>query len=129
MSLQNNPFATESQLFVDAIRRRDAMTACSVYADDARLLPPAATELTGRSQIQAFWEAGLSSGITDLTFEPIDVRSDGGMACETGRYTLSLEPADAVRVIERGHYVHVHARQPDGSWLRIVEIFTPGGGE
>jgi ketosteroid isomerase-like protein len=127
--LVRDAFVDDNLLFAEAIRRRDALAACTVYADDARLLPPSAAELIGPNQIRAFWEAGLNSGITDLDFQPIEVRSDDVIACESGRYTLRLEPADGPHVIERGHYVHVHSRQPDGSWRRDVEIFTPGGAE
>ena len=129
MSTTGTPFAGSSHLFVEAIRRRDTFAACAVYADDARLLPPLSGEISGRTEIQAFWEAGLNSGMTDVSFEAIDVRSDEAMATEAGRYTFSVEPADSARVTERGHYVHIHARQPDGSWRRVVEIFTPGGSE
>lgn len=113
--------------FVAALRRHDAAAACTVYTDNALLLPPAAQAVVGRDQIRAFWDAGLSSGMTDISFEPSDQRGDGALACEAGRYMLRFDPPDGSTVVERGHYVHVHERQHDGSWLRSVEIFTPGG--
>jgi uncharacterized protein (TIGR02246 family) len=116
-----------SAVFVAALRRRDAAAASAVYADNARLLPPASQAVVGRDQIRAFWEAGLTSGITDISFEPSDQRADGALACEAGRYMLRFDPPDGTTLVERGHYVHVHERQRDGSWLRSVEIFTPGG--
>lgn len=120
---------TGRALFVEALSRRDVPTACSVYTDDALLLPPAAGRISGRDEISAFWEAGLTSGIAEISFEVGKVRSNGALACEVGRYTFRIEPLDAAPFFERGHYVHVHQRQSDGSWRRAVEIFTPGGAE
>jgi ketosteroid isomerase-like protein len=116
-------------VFVDALRRHDAGAACAVYAANARLLPPAAGAVVGREQIRAFWEAGLSSGISDVEYQPSELRGEGDVMCEVGRYTLRFDTVDGGPLEERGHYVHVHERQPDGSWLRTVDMFTPGGGE
>ena len=114
-------------LFVDALRRRDAGAACGVYADNARLLPPASSAIVGREQIRAFWEAGLSSGIADVEYEPSELRGGDPLACEVGRYTLRFDTVDGTLLVERGHYMHVHERQPDGTWLRTLDMFTPGG--
>jgi ketosteroid isomerase-like protein len=123
------PFSTQSDRFANAIRQRDVLTACSIYAEDARLMAPSAREITGRSEIEAFWQAGLNSGIREAVFESTSVLADDLIACDSGHYTLRFEPAESAPVIERGHYVHIHTLQPDGTWQRIVEIFTPGGAE
>ena len=112
--------------FIEALRRHDASAACAVYADDARLLPPASGAVIGRDQICAFWQAGLNSGIADVDYEPSDLRAGDAVACEIGRYTLRFDTVDGSPLIERGHYIHVHERQPDGRWLLTVDMFTPG---
>ena len=115
--------------FVEALRRHDANAACAVYADRARLLPPASGAVIGREQIRAFWQAGLNSGIADVNFEPSEFHVGEALTCEVGRYTLRFDVAGAKPLVERGHYIHVHECQPDGTWLRTVEMFTPGGDE
>lgn len=121
--------ATSRDAFVLAIRRRDALAACAVYAADAYLLPPAAEPVRGRDEICSFWRAGLDTGIADIALDASMVGDHDGVAFEIGRYTLRLEPTDAVPFVERGNYVHVHQRQPDGSWQRAVDMFSPGGAQ
>ena len=116
-------------LFADAMRRHDSHAACGVYSENARLLPPASSAVVGRDQICAFWEAGLNSGISDVEYQPSEIRGDDPLAYEVGRYVLRFESTDGKPLVERGHYIHVHERQPDGSWLRTVDMFTPGGEE
>lgn len=114
-------------LFADAVRRRDAEMASSVYALDAHLLAPSARAVVGRAEIRDFWQAGFDAGVADVLFVADDLNHNDGLAYETGSYEFRLEPSDGGRVMDRGHYVHVHQRQADGSWQRAVEIFSPGG--
>jgi ketosteroid isomerase-like protein len=111
--------------FVAALGRGDARAASAVYADEARLLPPAAELVTGRIAIEAFWQAGIDSGITAVELESLELVRHGGLAHEIGGYALRLEPSDRETVVDRGKYLLVHARQADGSWRRLVEMFSP----
>lgn len=111
--------------FVAALERGDATAAACVYADDATLLPPSAELLEGRDAIEAFWSAGVAAGISGVELDSLRLRREGGLAYEIGRYELRLRPPDGDTVVDRGKYVLVHARQADGSWLRVVEMFNP----
>jgi ketosteroid isomerase-like protein len=112
--------------FVAALAGGDARAASAAYTGDARLLPPAAGVLRGRSAIQAFWQAGLDAGMLGAELETIEVGERSELAFEIGRYSLRLRPAEGGgEVVDRGTYVHVHERQPDGSWQRAVEMFSP----
>ena len=114
--------------FVDALRSRDVAKACSVYAADAQLLPPAGPSVRGRAEIGSYWQAGLDTGVTSIELETVEVVEHADLAYEIGRYALHFEPADEVPVVERGHYVQIHQQTADGAWERTVEIFSPGGG-
>jgi ketosteroid isomerase-like protein len=85
--------------------------------------------MVGREEIRAYWQAGIDSGVGDVSLVADEINRHDGLAYETGEYVLRIGPGAAGRVAERGHYVQVHRRQEDGSWLRTVEIFTPGRGE
>jgi ketosteroid isomerase-like protein len=111
--------------FVAALRGGDATAASAVYAEDARLLPPSAELLQGREAIEAFWKAGVEAGISEVELEALEFESDGGLAYEIGRYALRLRPADGGTVVDRGKYLLVHQRGPDGSWRRAAEMFNP----
>jgi ketosteroid isomerase-like protein len=124
-----DPIAKFRTRFVDAVRRGDADDASSVYDVNAHLLAPSAAPMVGREEIRAFWQAGFDSGVADLSLVADEINRHDGLAYETGSYSLRVGPGDGGRVVERGHYVQVHKRQEDGSWLRTVEIFSPGGAE
>ena len=80
---------------------------------------------------RAFAEAdmGIDAGVADVSLTAESAEQNDGLAYETGEYVIRVEPTEGARVVERGHYVQVYQRQPDGSWQRTVEIFSPGGGE
>ena len=111
--------------FVEALQCGDAAAAASVYAETARLLPPSAEPMEGREAITAFWRAGIESGISAVDLEPREIERRDGLAYEIGRYALRLRAADGGTVIDRGYYLLVHERQPDGTWRRAVEMFSP----
>jgi hypothetical protein len=87
--------------------------------------PPPAELIEGREAIEAFWQAGLEAGVSEVEFEALELERQDGLAYEIGRYSLRLEPADGGTVVDRGKYVLVHERQEDGSWQWAVEMFNP----
>jgi ketosteroid isomerase-like protein len=119
--------AETSAAFVAALKDGDAKAACIAYADDARLLAPSAEVMRGREAIEAFWRAGLDSGIAEVELETLELERHDGLAYEIGRYALWLRPLNDAAVVDRGNYVLVHERQGDGSWRRAVEMFNPDG--
>jgi ketosteroid isomerase-like protein len=111
--------------FATAVRNRDAAAASSLYADDAKLIAPSAELLRGRVAIEAFWRAGLEAGVCDAELESLELGIEDRFAYEIGRYALTLEPVDGASVVDRGAYLLVHERQPDGSWRWAAEMFNP----
>jgi uncharacterized protein (TIGR02246 family) len=104
----------------DALRSGDPAAAAALYAADGKLLTAAAELISGRREIEAYWEAGIRVGLSGIALESRDVQVVGGLAIEVGRYTLELG-----RVTDCGKYVVLHRRQPDGSWRRAIEVFNP----
>ncbi|HUR16234.1 MAG TPA: DUF4440 domain-containing protein [Candidatus Limnocylindrales bacterium] len=121
--------AAHRQAFADAMRRGDSAAAASVYAVNAHLIAPSAGPMVGRDEIRSFWQAGIDAGVAEVSLMANGVEQNESLAYETGAYLFLVNPADAGRVVERGHYVQVYQRQADGSWQRAVEIFSPGGSE
>lgn len=93
-------------------------------AEDATLLPPSTDVVRGRQAIEIFWRAGIEAGISDIELEALETERHDGLAYEIGRYAIRLKPADGGRVVDRGKYLLVHTRRPDGSWQRRVEMFN-----
>src|SRR5690348_3925205 len=99
--------------FAEALRRGDAAAAAALYASDGRLLTAAAELISGRSEIEAYWRAGIRIGLASIELEATDVRLIGGLAIEVGRYALALGRDGAGVGADRGKYVVLHRRQPD----------------
>jgi uncharacterized protein (TIGR02246 family) len=116
--------AQSNRRFADAAARGDARAMASVYTDDADFLPPNAETLKGQAAIERFWQGGIEMGIRGVEHETLRLEQADGLAYEIGRYTLSFEPEGDAPVTDLARYVLVHSRQPDGSWLRAVEIFN-----
>jgi uncharacterized protein (TIGR02246 family) len=109
----------------EALARGDAVAAAALYADDGRLLTAAAELLTGRTEIEAYWQAGIALGVSGLELQTTELRVSGLVAVEIGRYALALGGDGAATVAERGAYVVLHRRQGDGTWQRAVDVFNP----
>jgi uncharacterized protein (TIGR02246 family) len=123
----NRAIADATAALVAALNAGNPRDAAALYAEDARLLPPAAPVIEGREAVEAFWRAGLESGVADVQLEPLEVDHREGVAYELGRYRLRLTATAERAAVNRGSYLVVHQRQPDGEWRRAIETFNPDG--
>jgi ketosteroid isomerase-like protein len=110
--------------FADAIARGDAAAAAAVYAEDARLLPPGAEPLAGRTAAERFWRGEIDAGVCGLELETLELEQRGDTAIEVGRYVLASARPRAEATTDRGKYVVIHKRQADGSWKWGIDIFN-----
>lgn len=114
--------------FTAALRTGDASAATQAYADEAWLIPPAAELLRGRGAIAEYWQAGLDAGIDDVSLAADGFDLYDNVAVEFGRYVVSLGMAEGAPVTERGRYVVVCAKQPDGEWRWASQLMSPRQG-
>ncbi len=112
-------------VFAHGLRHGDTKAIASVYADAARLLAPSAHLIEGRDAIEAFWQAGLDAGVVDIELEAAALERRDHVAFEIGRYALQIRPEAGGTVVDRGRYLVVLEQQPDGTWRRAVEMFSP----
>jgi uncharacterized protein (TIGR02246 family) len=104
---------------VQALEKGDSALAASIYAPDARLLPPGSEPATGQG-IQAVWQSLLDMGVTGGRLETVDLEERDDLAVEEGRYEMHV----GSDVVDRGKYVVVHRRQPDGDWKLAIDIWN-----
>lgn len=90
------------------------------YAEDARLLPPNHPMVSGRSQISEAFRQFLGAGFGGITIDTseIEVASACDLAYAIGTYSLERPAPD------RGKFVEIYRRQPDGSWRCIADMFS-----
>ena len=101
-----------------AINAGDAAGAAALYTADGAVLPPGAPAQTGRAAVQAFWQAAIDSGVTDVALTTLEVFEDGAAATEIGALSLTAGGAS-----HTGKYV-VHWRHEDGAWRLARDIWN-----
>lgn len=112
--------------FSDAVRKGDGAAIAALYTDDATVLPPDSDPVKGRAGIQAFWQGALRMGIKEAVLTTEDVSSAGDLACEIGRFSLKIKPEGKDAFEQKGKYVVVWKRAPDGAWRLHVDIWNGG---
>jgi uncharacterized protein (TIGR02246 family) len=114
-----------STALAEALHRADAVGAAQLYAEDGRLLTPTARLIAGRPEIEAYWQAGLTFGLSGVVLEPEELQVGRGAAVEIGRYAFTVTADGAAPACDRGEYLVLHRRQPDGTWCRSIDVFNP----
>ncbi|WP_067798377.1 YybH family protein [Actinomadura formosensis] len=108
-----------TRLFVERSNAGDAAGVAALYEENAVLAYPPGSQTVGRDAIRALWEKVLAARPRFEPEEPLPTLISGDLAL------TSTPPADGT-----GARAQVARRQPDGSWLRVLDQpeFTPPPG-
>ncbi|MFV2175740.1 YybH family protein [Actinomadura sp. LOL_016] len=107
-----------TRLFVERSNAGDAAGVAELYVEDAVLAYPPGATTVGRAAIRELWGKVLVNRPVFEPETPLPTLVNGDIAL------TSTPPRDGA-----GARAQVAARQPDGSWLRILdrpEFVTPG---
>lgn len=106
-----------THLFVERANAGDAEGIALLYEKDAVIAYPPGRQTVGRAAIQALWQKVLGNRPHFEPEEPLPTLISGDLAL------TSTPPKDQV-----GARAQVVRRQPDGSWLRVLDQpeFTTG---
>ncbi len=99
-----------ARLFVQRARKGDAAGMAELYEPDAVLGYPPGQVTVGRAAIRAVCEKLVAAAPPFQVEEPLPTLRFGELAL------TSTRPADGT-----GGRVQVARRQPDGTWLRIID--------
>jgi ketosteroid isomerase-like protein len=99
-----------ARLVVERVAAGDADGAAALYEPDAALAFPPGRETVGRDAIRAVYAQLIDQGIRFEVEEPLPTVRHGDLAL------TSTRPKDGT-----GGRVQVARRQPDGTWLRIID--------
>ncbi|WP_255122845.1 nuclear transport factor 2 family protein [Rhodococcus sp. 14-2470-1b] len=99
-----------TRLFVERSNAGDADGVAALYADNAVMAYPAGQTTTGRAAIRELWASVLAHGPRFELEEGLPTLVYGDIAL------TSTAPKD-----NAGARAQVVQRQPDGSWLRIID--------
>jgi uncharacterized protein (TIGR02246 family) len=109
--------------FVKALLAKDARAAAMLYTEDASLLPPNEPIVTGRENIQKYWQ-GVLDAIADVSVSTIATGSDGDLGYEIGRYHMVLRQPDGKEMVDDGKYTELLRRGADGTWKSIYGMWS-----
>ena len=102
--------------------RRDSATA-ELFSEDARFMPPNGGITEGRPAIRA-WLAAFPP-MANFTLTPIEIEGRGDLAYVRGTFSYTLVGADGHQIGEdRGKYLEIRRKQPDGKWLMTIDIYN-----
>jgi ketosteroid isomerase-like protein len=99
-----------TRLFVEAANRGDATGIAALYEENAVMAYPPGGETVGRAAIRALWEKVLANAPHFEPEDPLPTLVSGDIALTA---TVAKDGAGARAQVVR--------RQPDGSWLRLLD--------
>ncbi len=110
--------------FEGAFNRGDLAALAALYTEDATLLPPDSGTITGRAEIQRFWQGVRDSGARQAALRTQHVEGNGDMAAEVGAADLTVEAEGGQSSTVPVKYVVVWKRQAGGRWQLAVDIWN-----
>jgi uncharacterized protein (TIGR02246 family) len=101
---------------------RDFKGVAALYAEDATVLPPNQAAVQGRAAIQAY--LGAPPPISNFQAQILEIEGRGDLAYARGTYSVTVTPAGATPIEDRGKYVEIWRKQADGSWKCLRDIYN-----
>jgi len=109
--------------WVKAYNGGDAKAVAALYAEDALLLPPGASGVSGRPAILAFFTKDIAgskaAGAVFVVPSRTDVGVSGDLGWESGTYKVTVKGA----VIETGKFLSV-SRKNEEKWFYIRDTWN-----
>jgi uncharacterized protein (TIGR02246 family) len=103
-----------------AFAKGDMAAVAKFYADDAKLMGPRGSDVSGRAAIDRYW-LGIQ-GAKSWKLEVLDVGGDRTTAYQVGRSTLVTTRAGADQTTV-SRFVVIWKRQPDGRFRIALDFY------
>lgn len=107
---------------VKLMNAKDWKGALAVYAEDAIELPSNAAALQGKAAIQSWMEA--FPPFSNFQEESLEIDGQVDVAYDRGTYSMTLTPAGAAPIMDRGKYLTIWRKQADGTWKVVRDMFN-----
>jgi uncharacterized protein (TIGR02246 family) len=104
---------------------RDARGIAALYTENATLLPPGQPMMTGRQNIQGFWQGFFDAGASDAKLKSVQISGSGDLAYEVGEYSAMMPQPSGGTAPGTGKYLVVFERQQDGTLKMAADMFSP----
>lgn len=111
-----------SRAFIGAAHAADWKALAGTYTKDAVLMPPHHPAVVGRDDIRA-WFASFPP-LVEIDLRNVEVRGQGELAYVRGTYTMKIALGGGSPIEDRGKFIEIREKQPDGSWPLSRDIFN-----
>jgi len=110
--------------FIECIRNGDAAALSALYTEDACLLPTNFEMMRGREAVEEFWGGAISGlGLKDAVLTTVDLAGGGDTVTEMGEYLLKFQPEGQEPIEDKGKYIVLWKKTPEG-WKLRWDIFN-----
>jgi uncharacterized protein (TIGR02246 family) len=97
----------------------------SYYSDDAVLLPPNAPVANTKDAIRAIWAELTAPGVAiSWQASKVEVAKSGDLAYSIGSYTLAMQDPQGKLISDKGKFMEVWKKQPDGKWKTVADTYN-----
>ncbi len=115
--------ATNRQ-FEEAMARGDAAACAAAYTDDAKILPPDSSVLTGKQAAQELWQSFINMGVKGVSLPRLELEEMGDRAVERGAATIDIQGEGGQTMQASGKFIVLWRRQTDGTWKWHWDCFN-----
>lgn len=112
----------------EAFNRGDAKACAKLYAPDATLLLPGRAPIEGRKSIEAFLGDSIAAGAKLVSVEAVKTDAAGDMGYSAGFYRFETPGDDGSTVSQKGQFITVFRRRPDGAWKAVCDSLISDAG-
>ena len=112
--------------WLNAEQAKDVDTVLSFFADDASSFPPNASIVTGKEAIRARVSELYSGPRFAFSWQTtkVEVSRSGDLAYSHGTYEETVNDPEGNPVTDKGKWVTVWEKQPDGTWKVVADIWN-----
>jgi ketosteroid isomerase-like protein len=109
-----------------AAATRNADAVASYYAADAIAYPPEEPVAIGQPAARKVWEAYFADSTFSISWKTdhAGASRSGDLGFTAGTYEDSFRGPDGALVTEKGKYVCIWAKQADGTWKAVHDIWN-----
>jgi ketosteroid isomerase-like protein len=113
-----------TQEWVLACNTRHLDDLLELYSSDALVLRSNYPPIRGAAAVREFFFGALDAGLGEVEIEPLRVDVIGELAYEAGRCKSLIPGSTGKRREERGKYLWVLQRQPNGEWKLVADCWS-----
>jgi uncharacterized protein (TIGR02246 family) len=106
---------------------RDPEKWASYFAEDAAILMPNEPMILGKDKARQALKAMLADPNFGVRFEAtrVEASKGGDLVYTIGTYTMTMsDPKDKKPMSDKGKYVTVYKKQPDGTWKAVADMIN-----